>query len=279
MITLPGAAMRQIADFLDPVGCAKMAQTCRTWRTITYRPSAWEKHLWIPYTTGGDIWLRSIPSNARHIGQPTKLCFIHWVYHVLSQQIVLPRHLQYHTDSKKQLADLYAYWKTNGRPCIHLNHHQWPDVFRGRAWLPELSVADTHRLIQRIIRTYDARSSANQYARWIQMQIKTPLSFMHREIDIGQPARSDVLSSLIRKIHEKESGLQTLLDERWGSIIESLRAADTALARISKAAFEHNERACKKDELWDAAAFHCGSSAAAAASDQSTGSAPASTNA
>ncbi len=281
MITLPGTAMRHIADFLDPVGCAKMAQTSRAWRTIAYRPSAWEKHLWTPYATGPDLWLDAIPSNARHLGQPTKLCFIHWVYHVLARQISLPRQLNYHTDSKKHIAELYVYWKTHGRPCIHLNHHQWADVFRGRAWLPELSDADTHRLIQRIIRTYDLRSSANPYAKWIQMQIKTPLSFQHREIDLERNVRSDVLSLLMHKIQEKESALQTILDERWGTIIESLRVADTALARVSKATFEQNERLCKKDEVWDAAAFHCGSSddGPSADKDQSTGDAPASTSA
>jgi len=281
MITLPATAMRHIADFLDPAGRAKMAQTSRAWRTIAYRPSAWEKHLWTPMAMGPDVWLDTIPSNARHIGEPTKLCFVYWAHQVLARKVALPRQINYHTDAKQQLIALYNYWSTNGRPCIHKNHHQWADVFRGRAWLPDLSEADTHRLIQRVMRVYDTKSPANPYAKWIAMQVKTPLSFPHREIDLSVDVRSSVLKSIMEKIHQKETALEAVLTERWTAMITALNAAGTALARVSMTAFEHNERDCKKDDVWDAAAFHCGSSddGPVVVSDQSTGAIPAASSA
>ncbi len=259
MITLPGAAMRHIADFLDPVGKAKMAQTSRAWRTIAYRPSAWEKHLWVipPHMSGPDVWLDSIPSNARHIGEPTKLCFVHWAHQVLARKVSIPRQINYHTDAKQQLKALYVHWSENGRPCIHINHHQWTDVFRGRAWLPELSATDTQRIVRRLLRPFDPRSSSNSYAKWIKMNVKAILPFPHREINLAEDVRSSVLKSIMEKIHKKEAALRTVLGERWTAMIEALNAASAALARIGVETFEHNERACKKDDVWDAAAFHC----------------------
>ena len=283
MITLPGAAMRQIADFLDPVGKAKMAQTSRAWRTIAYRPIAWEKHLWVtaPHSSGPDVWLDSIPTNARHIGEPTKLCFVHWAHQVLARKVSVPRQINYHTDAKQQLKALYAHWSENGRPCIHTNHHQWTDVFRGRAWLPDLGEADVQRIVQRLLRPYDPRATSNSYAKWITMQVKAILPFPHREMDLSVDVRSVALTSIMQKIHQKEAALTTVLSERWTTMIVALNAASTALARVSKTSFEHNERECKKDEIWDAAAFHCGSSddGPAAGNDQSTGDTPAASSA
>jgi hypothetical protein len=283
MISLPGAAMRHISDFLDPIGKAKMAQTSRAWRTIAYRPSTWEKHLWViaPHNSGPDVWLDSIPTNARHIGEPTKLCFVHWAHQVLARKVSVPRQINYHTDAKLQLKALYTYWCENGRPCIHINHHLWTDVFRGRAWLPDLSPADTQRIMQRLIRPYDPRSLTNAYAKWVKMQVKAILPFPHREIDLSTDVRSAVLTSIMQKIHQKETALKTVLGERWTAMITALNAAGTALTRISSETFEHNERECMKDAIWDAVAFHCGSSddGPADVSDQSIGATPAAINA
>ena len=88
MTTLNADVMRMILPYFDGVVWAKLAQVSKTWQQLAYRPSVWINLAWKPKLTAHTLFLKKheIPQNARHMGEPTKLCYQAWLQHTIRTQ-------------------------------------------------------------------------------------------------------------------------------------------------------------------------------------------------
>ena len=152
-----------LVKYFDAQTWAKLAQVCTTWKKIAYRPSVWQNLEWRPKEAHRHLFLakHEIPCNARHVGEPTKLCFLGWAQtiHISRIHNNLPRQILTEADPVKKMAALHRIWQKT-KPCIHTGHHIWTDVFKGRAFLHDLTQAEVERLYYRLVEQHTSGTNA-----------------------------------------------------------------------------------------------------------------------
>ena len=247
---LPTGPMSIVLSFLDAQGLAKLAQTCRAGRLIVYRTSMWfqwrvrsgmEHHYFLPW---------DIPRSARHHGQPTTLCFYEWAnVRRVHPDGSLPRHVAFETDPIASYEALKSHWIRLGRPCVHLHHHHWIDVFKGRAFLAGKTPSEIQRIYYRV--TNRTAPESNAYYEWFQsrmtpcIQVPWPATLPMAAYDVVH--WDDPLLQITKDVHEGERAryahLRTL---RLEALATWVRCADRVFV-LGRHTFEANERAYKKD--------------------------------
>ena len=127
-LTIPGHVMANIVSYMSFDDLAKMAQVSRAWQTYAYGSPLWHKANWEPQARGTNDFCDSnnIVPDARHIGIPTQLCFLSWA---LQQNRVSSD--EHECDPVEYTDNLKREWLAKKRPCMHVTHHLWHDVFNG----------------------------------------------------------------------------------------------------------------------------------------------------
>ena len=247
---LPTGPMSIILSFLDAQGLAKLAQTCKAGRLIVYRTSAWtnwrprpgtEHHYFLPW---------DIPRSARHRGEPTTLCFYEWAnVRRVHPDGSLPRHIACEMDPVAYYVALKSHWIRLGRPCVHLHHHHWIDVFKGRAFLAKKPPSEVQRIYYRVIDQVAPESNA--YYEWLRSRL-APCHHVSWPATMAVPTYPEVhwddpLLQITKDVHEMERAryahLRTL---RLEALATWVRCADRVFV-LGRHVFEANERAYKKD--------------------------------
>lgn len=243
---LPTGPMTVVLSFLDKQGLAKLAQTCNAGRRIVYRTSVWMS--WKMKPSAQDLYFSpcDIPATARHIGEPTSLCFYEWA-NMRRQHPdgTLPRSIAFESDATKYYELLKAHWIKLGRPCAYIEHHKWKDVLKGRAYLNSLPQTEVMRIYYRVVDT--EYSPNNSYYNWV-----------HHCINWSRPAwwlpdpavaipSSDPLVLLSHHVKETERTRYARLYDLREQTLEHWRVSARALRRLGKSEFDANDRAYKKD--------------------------------
>ena len=252
MTFLSEGPMSIVISFLDHPGLAKLAQTCKSAQAIVYRRSVWSE--WLP-RPGCDQYYcvpGGIPKTARHVGQPTKLCFYEWAnYRRVIPDGTLARRIAFEPDPERHYTLLEAHWRHIGCPCVHLHHHAWADVFKGRAFLEGKTSAEIQRIYLRVT-TQTGGGGANPYWEWLHARTQLiPWAAwpVLREPDALAPAAAeDPLLAISHSIATMEYERNVYLWNRKRETVEIWNRSMEALHRARGAAeFEANERAYKKD--------------------------------
>ena len=153
MPELNADVMHLLLEYFDAQTWAKLAQVCTTWKALAYRPTVWQALEWKPRPGYEDLFLQKVPANARHIGEPTTLCFHAWANTTLFQEEFhrIPKQIVYETDPANKHSALERYWKTHRKPCVHAHHHVWTDVLRARGHIQTMTKPELQRLYFRIV--------------------------------------------------------------------------------------------------------------------------------
>ena len=250
MSFLSEGPMSIVISFLDRPGLAKFAQTCKTAQAIVYRTSVWREWRMRP---GSDQYYcvpGGIPKTARHTGQPTKLCFYEWAnYRRVIPDGTLPRRIAFEPDPARHFEMLEAHWRHIGCPCVHLHHHAWADVFKGRAFLEGKSPSEIQRIYLRVTHT-GGTDGANPYYDWLQNRTEAiPWAAWPVLRAPNAPAEGDdpllALSHSVATM-EYERNLY-LWNRKQASIAMWTRSMEALRRTRGTAEFDANERAYKKD--------------------------------
>lgn len=250
MTFLSEGPMSIVIAFLDHSGLAKLAQTCKTAQAIVYRTSVWREWRIRP---GSDQYYCApggIPKTARHTGQPTNLCFYEWVnYRRVIPDGTLPRRIVFEPDPVRHFDMLEAHWRHIGCPCVHLHHHAWADVFKGRAFLEGKSPSEIQRIYLRVTHT-GGTGGVNPYYDWLQNRTEViPWAAWPVLRAPNAPVeKDDPLLALSHSVATMEYERNLYLWNRKQASIAVLTRSMEALRRTrGTAEFEANERAYRKD--------------------------------
>ena len=247
--------MHILLKYFDAQTWAKLAQVCTTWKKIAYRPSVWQALEWKPKPQYQILFLdtHQIPCNARHIGEPTQLCFQAWARYILSQEMYyqIPRQIVREPDPFKKRSALYTFWKTK-KPCIHRDHHVWTDVLRCRGYIDNLSTAELQRLYFRVVAEPYQNQSINPYASYLTNRIIDCDAFflyaIGREIpreDISEQS-NDIIHNLQTKMHNEQYMLQKLAHAARARTTEQYNQSVDYIIHHSTSEFIDNEDQCKR---------------------------------
>jgi len=256
MESLPNVLINKIVEYLDPKGLAIVAQVSKELRTLVYRPSIWKELYWVPlrreffYTTG------HLPSNARHIGEPTELCFLAWACYKLKPDDErfmehLPREIIHMSSTKQFMNVLKDYWNSNHKPCIHTHHHLWRDVLKNRSHLNDLTQDEVSRIYYRLVSYPGTHDSTNQYRYWLETQLNLLRS---HEIMPFLPmdeldSEKDILHILNKKNALQKRARRIAYLKLREHIKQKYYDSYTALARIGCREFATNESLVRKNYL------------------------------
>jgi hypothetical protein len=254
-MALPSELTRRIVEYLSPSDLARVAQINTSWRKVVYSNACWNPNkLWDIKSGDSRHEFYSgleIPSNARHLGQPTELCFHDW--------LSLIRKNKYHTsipfcilESENHLKYIKYYkrlWISLGCPCIHTNHYKWYDVYKGRVYLHKLSPADQQRIFYKHCKFIIERDvlDTNPYRFWLQKHIENSIGYTYARFDMSdiQPRSEHPADIIEAKIKTREyKRLQYLSDCRQ-LIIQKFHTSIQNLRIYGKKEFE------KKDLPWN----------------------------
>lgn len=248
MENLPNVLIKKIVDCLDPKGLAIVAQVSKELRTLVYRPSVWNELYWVPlrqeffYATG------HLPSNARHIGEPTELCFLAWASYKLKPDNEhymenLPREIIHMSNTKQFMTVLKDYWNANHRPCIHTRHHLWRDVLKHRSHLNDLTHDEVSRIYYRLVSNPTPHDSTNQYRYWLETQLRLLGSYEIMPIlPVEQQDKdNDILQILTSKHASQKRARRIAYLKVREHIKQKYYDSYTSLARIGCREFATNE--------------------------------------
>jgi hypothetical protein len=214
-MNLPTEIIPFIFHYLSPCDLAVVAQINKTWKDVVYSNNCWKNNVIKLWKIKPDSILEfyhglEIPSSARHIGEPTQICFIDWMNMLLRSKhyILIPFEVLESIDYKKYIQYFKQLWHKLNRPCIHATHHKWYDVYRGRQYLSTLSPSDQQRVFYRhcqFICRYET-VEVNPYCFWLQTQISQSNFFDYLSIDTSDIIpRSDHPADIViakQKTHE-----------------------------------------------------------------------------
>lgn len=264
LLSLPAPAMERILSFFDSADYAVMAQTCNSWRRIVYRKSLWDRWNTV-YRPNISLLHTSVPKGARHVGAPSKICFLAW----LQEQTkfgtepsdglsVVVRHIGDHSVFLKAA---YGQWKRARCPCTVLNHHKIYDLLR----LPmpaSFTKTDQRRILCRLIKLSECARS-NAYSHYLYMQHQHLIrTIVMPPLDLPEEP-SDPFNVYCRQTQAAVRARNTAINALVQKIIEKYTASSSALARRGKAEFENNDRWYETEHgrIWDTAGFtykkHC----------------------
>jgi hypothetical protein len=255
---IPGFVMDIVASYMNNEDLAKMAQVSKDWRNFVYRNSLWQYANWTPRTRYLDHFYDSnnIPSNARHIGMPTELCFLSWAAKQLYQSN-LPRQILHEPDPKKFVEGVRHVWISMKRPCVHVHHHKWSDVFKGRAFLDDLTESEKQRVAFRIL-TFPTSPTMNAYRLWLETRALDCSPFINPYMfSVGETSRTDLLEIIGSRHRAMCRARYDLLSAMREKVLANYNTAAQSLARISKTEFDTNDRTYlrRKIDMLDSIAF------------------------
>ena len=260
--------MRILLEYFDAQTWAKLAQVCTTWKALAYRPAVWQALEWKPRQGHEDILLDSFPRNARHIGEPSTLCFHAWVNRILVQEDfrLLPKQIVYETDPVKKRNALQSYWSNHRKPCVHAHHHVWTDVLRARGYIQTMTKPELQRLYFRIVDDPPPTCDANPYRLFLQHRSQDCETYAVHTSWIcplahagAHPTQSnpDVLQNLRQTILQEQCQLHDLCrTNRHRSMRAYERSAD-ALRKYTPSHFHDNAQRYRRQwrEMLDAVGF------------------------
>jgi hypothetical protein len=175
-----------------------------------------------------------IPYNARHIGEPTKLCFQAWAQGTNQ----LPREIVREVDSGKKLAAMYKLWSKR-KTCVHVHHHIWTDVFCGRAYLQDLSSADVYRLYLRLMEPL--ASDVNPYRSYLINRVSECLP-LQDPMPYPLFPTTDLVDSIRARIQQSRDSFRSALLDARESALANYRTSLACLSRHGSVEFNSNER-------------------------------------
>lgn len=167
-LILPALPMERILTFFDAADCAKMAQTCVTWKRIIYRRSLWEPWC-LTYKVYPDLLINVPPRGARHIGAPSKACYYNWLVKIFNFRMdMFPLSVERKQDPNMFLESMYVYWIRLGSPCLIREHVRIQDLLR--IPFPEsLSKTEQKRILCRLV-SKNISLTRNIYSHYIELQ-------------------------------------------------------------------------------------------------------------
>lgn len=247
-MAFPSEITKQIASYLSPHDLGRVAQLNKSWRNLVYSNSCWNLNkLWdVKHESRGEFYSEfDIPSNARHIGEPTQLCFYDWLTRSPAFINMVPFCIVESNDFSVYVSYLHKIWKHSGCPCVHTNHYKWYDVFRGREFLVKLSAADQQRVFYRHCNFIIDRKivDTNPYRFWLQnyndLTIHTHTPFLQYTPRSDHPA--DIIVAATKN---KEYKRISYVHQRREAAIQRFQTSIQKLRIYGKKEFE------KKDEEW-----------------------------
>lgn len=192
MSRLPSELVSSIIQYLSPHDIAIAAQVSKAWCNIMYSNTCW-KHLVIklwemkPESTLEFYHGLEIPSHARHIGEPSEVCFVDWLSMIIRSKhyTSIPFSVLDATDYKVYVQYFKQLWHKLNRPCIHTTHYKWYDVYRGRQYLSTMSSADQQRVFYRHCKfsVENVAMDTNPYCFWLSKHIRHSLGFAYARFD------------------------------------------------------------------------------------------------
>lgn len=244
---LPADVMPLFASFLDPPSLARMAQTCRAWKTLVYRTSVWKPFLWKPKPAYAALF--RVRNESVHLGEPHAICFLGWAWR-LFQEDTLPLVKE---SIGSYVRKLYKRWKSENRPCSHISHHEWSSVFLCSTMTP----VERLELQTQVCEQWFSLHGENPYKAWLRSQ-RDVLAFSLRYMRHLQKEPPPLVAFTLLTTKESEHARH-----RWAIQKEIMsmgdriyyRLTDTCelLLRRTSREFDENERLAKG--LWDAVAF------------------------
>jgi len=247
-MNLPNIIQKNIIDYLDPQTLARVAQVSKEWRTLVYRPSVWRQLRWKQHRSEFFYKSEHLPSNIRHIGEPTDLCFTSWVASKLrhlneSFMDNMPRELLLLRNVNEFMTAIKAHWEKINKPCVHTHHHKWSDVIKARAHLNSLMPNDIARIHYRLIH-YPIAERTNQYRYWLEEHLNDLRSCdIHL---INHPIESAPLTDILDILTEKVEKTNQKRREAYWKLREHTKQkyhiSIRALARIGRVEFDANEQ-------------------------------------
>jgi hypothetical protein len=253
---LPPPAMEIVLSYMDSSDCARMAQTCETWRRIIYRKSIWEKSC-ISYKSFPDLVLEVPPRGARHIGSVNQSCFLHWLMKVYHYRMdMFPLSLERRADPSDFLSTLYRLWKRCDCPCLIKEHHIISDLLR-TPFPSTISKSEQKRILYRFV-SYNVSPIKNAYSHWVEIQRNylNPILVIPHVVSDDESS-SDPLHryrfaalSIQRARLEKINGVVRGADDKYD-------ASSNALLRRGNAEFENNDAWYRSNRAtaWSVAGF------------------------
>lgn len=245
---LPSEVVKQIIQYLSPVDLAKVAQVNKAWNQVVYSDTCWNVNkLWEIKPGSYDEFYSGIdiPAYARHIGEPTELCFYDWM--LQSKSIHVPFCVLEIANFDLYIHYFKQLWIRQGKPCIHTTHHKWYDVYRGRAFLQLLDPLDQQRVFYKHCRfTIDREVvDTNSYRFWLIKHLESNKHVYVRLTISDIPPSSNHPADIItakQRIHELKRQ-QYILDKRQVKV-EHFQLSIRNLRPYGKKSFD------KKDLTW-----------------------------
>ena len=214
MSRIPSELVPSIIQYLSPRDLAIAAQVNKAWHTVMYSNTCW-KHMankvWDikPESTLEFYQGLEIPSHARHIGEPTEVCFVDWLSLIIRNKhyTSVPFSIL-DSDYKLYIQYFKQLWHKLRCPCIHTTHYKWYDVYRGRKYLSTMSSADQQRVFYRHCKftVQHEAVDTNPYCFWLNKHIRHSLGFTYAHINTAEvPPASDHPADIIaakQRIHD-----------------------------------------------------------------------------
>jgi len=239
--------MSIVIGFLDAQGLAKLAQTCKAGHAIVYRTSLWTEWRVNPGTEYLYFNVWDIPATARHHGEPNRLCFLEWANLRRSRPDgTLPRRIAFQTDPAKYYELLHAHWIKLGRPCVHVHHHKWVDVFKGVAFLKDKT--SLNRMYYRVVDSEPCMT--NSYYDWMRQRLRLcpgTVWSVPATATATTTAAADPLLALEQQINQAEKDRYAYLFELRRTTLDKWINCMDRLAIRGKTLFDKNDRDYKKD--------------------------------
>jgi hypothetical protein len=217
MASIPSEIVPDIFQYLSPHDLAIVAQVNKTWKHVVYSNTCWKpfcEKLWeIKRDSMFEFYHGlEIPAYARHMGEPSELCFADWLSFILQKQLysTVPFCVLESSSYGHYLLHFKQVWRRMGRPCIHTTHHKWYDVFRGRKYLSAMSPSDQQRVFYRHCKftVQHEVMDTNPYCYWLQKHICRSIPFTYSRVNPSDiPPKSTHPADIIaaqQKTHENK---------------------------------------------------------------------------
>jgi hypothetical protein len=250
-MALPSELTRRIVEYLSPSDYARVAQVNKSWRQVVYSNTCWDLNkLWdVKHESRSEFYSGlEIPRYARHLGEPTHLCFHDWLFHITKSRhfTYIPLCVLESDNFELYVKYLQKVWRRLGCPCIHTNHHKWYDVYRGRSYLTKLSHADQQRVFYRLASFTKDRKivDTNSYRFWLVHHIDKSHGFLINSSEILPPSDHPV-DIIHAHVKNREHRRLLYLNEFRETLLHQFRSSIQNLRIYGKKEFD------KKDLPWN----------------------------
>lgn len=254
---LPADVMPLVFSFLDPSSLARMAQTCRSWKSLVYRTSAWSSFLWSPKSHYTSLFCNR--QGGRHIGEPHALCFLTWAHrHLLTPHdfIDLPCSFDEAESPQKNIRRVYRIWCEKKKPCLFTTHHYWKDTCIMSSKMALLRPSEIEVVRLQICDDWKKQEETrNPYMVWLQRQYDDYkyATDMYRDSWFHVETPETPLERLKTLFSERNKALLAEFKRQGRMVKYGIERSLVALRRYSQRMFDEGGR--DLDLLWDGAVF------------------------